>query len=57
MMAGMVLPLPEGDWFLHGHIIYRDLFGNEWQTWFCRRFNGNQFILGDITSKQLNGNT
>lgn len=43
--------------FLYGEIIYTDIFKKERRTWFCRTWNGKQFVLGDLTSEDLNGFT
>jgi hypothetical protein len=43
--------------YLYGEITYRDIFKNEQRTWFCRRWTGDQFVLGDLTDEKLNGYT
>jgi hypothetical protein len=43
--------------YLYGEITYRDIFKNEQRSWFCRRWTGDQFVLGDLTDEKLNGYT
>ena len=43
--------------YLYGEITYRDIFKQERRTWYCRRFSGKQFALGDLTDEKLNGYT
>lgn len=42
---------------LYGKLTYTDVFEKEHAIWFCRRFNGNQFILDDLIGEQYNGQT
>ena len=44
-------------YYLYGEITYLDVFKTEHRTWFCRTWNGQQFILGDLISEDLNGYT
>jgi len=43
--------------YLYGEITYRDIFKKEQRSWFCRRWNGKQFVLGDLNDEKLNGYT
>ena len=44
-------------YYLFGEITYLDVFQKEHRTWFCRVWDGAQFILGNLTSEKLNGYT
>ena len=43
--------------YLYGEIHYRDIFKNERWSRFCRCWQGQQFILSDLTDKELNDYT
>lgn len=43
--------------YLYGEIVYRDIFRKERRSWFCRRWQGQQFILSDLIDEKLNGYT
>jgi hypothetical protein len=42
-------------YYLYGEISYEDIFKVHHRTWFCRRFNGKQFVLGDLNDEKYNG--
>jgi len=45
----------KGSIYLYGEIVYRDIFKNERKSWFCRRWQDQQFILSNLIDEKLNG--
>lgn len=43
--------------YLYGEIVYRDMFKTDQHAWFCRRYTGKQFVLGDLIAGHFNGST